>query len=167
MFPVVRYDSSLLSAPVQGLRTRAADVHDFEAVRAMHGRCSAESRVRRYWTTAPEFSRTHWHRLALPERGVTVVAQDGDRIVAMANVLYLEKAGQAELAFLVEDAWQSRGVGTRLARQTLERCRADGLHTVFARVDVTNTRMHRLMRGLGADHRALGDGESEFSYDLT
>ncbi|MDH6701764.1 GNAT family N-acetyltransferase [Streptomyces griseoviridis] len=146
---------------------RTAGVHDFEAVRAMHGRCSAESRVRRYWTSAPEFSRTNWHRLAEPERGVAVVAHDDDRIVAMANILYLDTAGQAEIAFLVEDAWQSRGVGTGLARQALDRCRADGLDTVFAWVCVTNTRMHRLMRSLGADHRALGEGESEFMYDLT
>ncbi|MFJ2604870.1 GNAT family N-acetyltransferase [Streptomyces sp. NPDC091279] len=146
---------------------RAADVEDFEAVRDMHGRCSAESRTRRYWTSQPEFSRTNWHALAEPERGVTVVAQDGDAIVAMANILYLDTAGHAEIAFLVEDAWQSRGVGTGLARQTLEWCRADGLDTVFAWVGVTNTRMCKLMRGLGADHRALGDGESEFSYDLT
>ncbi|SCE37887.1 Acetyltransferase (GNAT) family protein [Streptomyces sp. SolWspMP-5a-2] len=133
----------------------------------MHGRCSAESRVRRYWTSVPEFSRTHWRTLAEPERGTMVVAHNDDHIVAMANILYLDKAGQAEIAFLVEDAWQSRGVGTGLARQTLERCRAEGLHTVFAWVCVTNTRMQRLMRSLGAHHRALGDGESQFTYDLT
>src|SRR5688572_15571942 len=55
------------------------------------------------------------------ERGAllgTVAADDGEeQVVALANYVRLRDPSVAESAFTVADAWQGRGIGTRLLEQ--------------------------------------------------
>jgi GNAT superfamily N-acetyltransferase len=83
----------------------------------MHERCSADTRHRRYLSGTSTPSRTLLNRLLEPAHGVTLlaVAGDPDRVVAMANLIAEGQLG--EVALLVEDAWQRRGLGTALLRR--------------------------------------------------
>src|SRR5205807_32128 len=56
------------------------------------------------------------------DRGA-VVATSGDRVVGMARWHREPGAAEAEMAVVVEDGWQHRGVGTALVRALAERAR--------------------------------------------
>jgi acetyltransferase len=55
-------------------------------------------------------------------------------------------SGEAEFAILVVDEFQRRGIGLRLARAALARCRADGIGTVRAVVLPENLAVRALLR---------------------
>src|SRR4051794_19148348 len=95
---------------------RAAVAEDFEGVRALHERASTASITRRYLSGGPSDSRLR--RLLEPTGGLTLLAvDDEDEVVAMASLLAEGDLG--EVAVLVADDWQRRGVGTVLVRRLL------------------------------------------------
>jgi RimJ/RimL family protein N-acetyltransferase/predicted amino acid-binding ACT domain protein len=131
---------------------------DADAVRDMHARCSVESRRRRY------FSARH----GIPERflrafcdrayGLTVAAEGPDgSILALANLMYTLDPGVGELALLVEDGWQGRGIGSALARRLLVVAHEEGLAQVRAAVLADNSRMRALLGGLGGRFQRSDD----------
>jgi RimJ/RimL family protein N-acetyltransferase len=69
-----------------------------------------------------------------------------------------ERPDTAEVAFEVVDAWQGRGVGTRLAQALARRAARDGVHRFEATVASDNTRALALLRSLGPVERAVRDG---------
>jgi acetyltransferase len=56
---------------------------------------------------------------------------------------------EVELAFAVGDAFQGRGIGTRLMRAALDEARRLGAHRVTASLLIDNVRMRRLLLGAG------------------
>ncbi|MDE2378750.1 GNAT family N-acetyltransferase [Bradyrhizobium sp.] len=52
--------------------------------------------------------------------------------------------GEAEMAFVVVDAWQGRGIGSLLLRHLIEIAQADGLRTLTAEVLSGNKSMRRV-----------------------
>jgi RimJ/RimL family protein N-acetyltransferase len=57
--------------------------------------------------------------------------------------------GEVELAFAVSDAFQGRGIGTRLMRAALDEARRLGAKRVTASMLIDNVRMRRLLLGAG------------------
>ena len=121
-----------------------------EAVRDLHDRCSPESRRFRYFTAMPTLPPRLFDRLCDRNKGYSLVAGHDGQVVGMANLLFTPDPGIAEMAFLVEDRWQGRGLGTALARM-LVRAAADlGYAEVKASMLSDNVKMRRLMISLGA-----------------
>jgi methylglyoxal synthase len=123
---------------------RPATVDDLDAIVDLHARCSLTTRLRRYLagTTCPPEQTLA--RLLSSEAGHTLVAEDaGGRIVAMGNLMWTQ-AG-AELALLVEDAWQGCRLGTTLARRLVGLAERSGARTVTAVVHTGNAPMVRIM----------------------
>ncbi|MEV4218197.1 GNAT family N-acetyltransferase [Nonomuraea sp. NPDC049725] len=121
-----------------------------EAVRDLHDRCSPETRRFRYFTSMPELPPRVFDRLCDRARGHSVVAADDGQVVALASLMFTADPGIAELALLVEDRWQGRGLGTALARALVCAARDLGYAEVRAGMLADNARMRRLMLGLGA-----------------
>ncbi|MGW0513516.1 N-acetyltransferase family protein [Streptomyces olivaceoviridis] len=144
-----------LFAAVDGrvARTRPAVPADHAAVNAMHERCSPESRYRRYQTARLGLTDAEWRSLTGPGRGLSWVTHPAGapgRIVAATHVLRTSAAGDGELAILVEDSWQSLGLGTSLIRQALREAGRLGMASVHVMTHRDNHRMLSICRSLGA-----------------
>ena len=87
-------------------------------------------------------------------RGATLVAINwrGD-IVGLGNV-FPDRPGDtstAEIATIVEDTWQRRGLGGRLLEHLVELARRQGFDTIVALVLASNTGMMRLLERLDVE----------------
>jgi len=118
--------------PTGHVRARQATPGDGAAVRSMVLRCSAESLYSRFLTVvAPE---TAASRLvdSLGSDSVTWwVAEAGPSVVGV-GATYQFDDGTAEVAILVEDAWQRRGVATRLLPALVEAARVRRAPRIWA-----------------------------------
>ncbi|MEV4898070.1 GNAT family N-acetyltransferase [Nonomuraea sp. NPDC055795] len=121
-----------------------------EAVRDLHDRCSPEARRFRYFTSMPALPPRMFERLCDRTRGHSLVAGHDGQVVAMANLMFTPDPGIAEMAFLVEDRWQGRGLGAALARMLVTEARDQGYAEVRATMLSDNVRMRRLLVSLGA-----------------
>src|SRR5690606_32206111 len=131
---------------------------DADAVRDLHGRCSADSRRMRYFSPKPAPPRRAFERFCDPAHGLTLVAEGPDgSLLALAHLIHVLDPGVAEMAFLVEDAWQGRGLGRALAELLVALGRDRGLVELRALALSENTRMRRLLTSLGGQPRRTAD----------
>ncbi|MBX9399390.1 GNAT family N-acetyltransferase [Streptomyces sp. TRM72054] len=134
-------------------RTREATPVDLAPVQQLHHRCSLGSRALRYHAGKSQLSPAEWRHLSNPESGTTLVttpAERADHIIAMTNVMRTDHQGVGELAILVEDAWQAKGLGTALAEHATTVARREGHHTLTAAVTASNKPMLHVLHRLDA-----------------
>lgn len=129
------------------LTLRTARRADLTELQAMHARCSDGSLRHRYHGGAPRLA-----RLLEPSRATTLLAtlpagDGGERIVAMANLVGEGDLG--EVALLVEDGWQRRGLGTALLRRLMWLAREAGYAAVAATARADNAGLLRTLHRLG------------------
>jgi GNAT superfamily N-acetyltransferase/acetolactate synthase regulatory subunit len=141
---------------------RLARPHDTAAVAAMHERCSPESRYHRYFTPMDTWREENLRRISGGHRGATLVATVGEaEVVALGNVFPAgeEGASSAEIAVIVDDAWQRRGLGHRMLEHLIDVARQLGFASVTAYVLAENGGMLRLLESLDLDwtHRVDHD----------
>lgn len=125
---------------------RGARPQDAEPVAAMHLRCSLETTYGRYFTLLPRVSR-RWQQ-ALLSTDVALVAVLGRDVVALGNFA-AGPGGEVELALLVEDAQQGRGLGTVLAAQLAATARLLGHRSVRLEILPGAPAAQRLVGRLG------------------
>ena len=127
---------------------RLARPEDAEGVAEMHSRSSEQTRYQRYFAPISEWRGDQLRRLAGGHRGATLVAQDAHgNIVGLGNV-FPDRPGDtqtAEIAVIIEDAWQGRGLGSRLLRHLVDLARRQGFDDVVALVLATNSGMVQLL----------------------
>ncbi|MFE5581895.1 GNAT family N-acetyltransferase [Kitasatospora sp. NPDC056531] len=136
------------------LLLRPAGPADKAAALAMHGRCSPTALRLRYHGPVRDADRYLDHLLdARHGRSLAVTAPDG-RLLALGHLMWDD--GEAELAVLVEDAWQRHGLGLALLRRLTAAARAAGVGTVYAVTQAANAALIAAMRRLAAplDFRA-------------
>ncbi|MFD0336887.1 GNAT family N-acetyltransferase [Streptomyces erythrogriseus] len=81
---------------------------------------------------------------------MTTPAERTEHIIAMTNVMRTGQRGVGELAILIEDTWQARGLGTALAEHATTVARRDGHHALAATVTASNKPMLHLLKKLNA-----------------
>ena len=75
--------------------------------------------------------------------------QDVEELLAMARYDVEPATGSAEVALVVRDEWQGRGIGTALFVRLIALARAQGVPGITAQVLATNGRMLKLFRASG------------------
>jgi ribosomal protein S18 acetylase RimI-like enzyme len=127
---------------------RAATADDLDGVRGLHERCSTAALQSRYLGGgAPAEAKLR--RLLEPAGGYTLLAVAADgRVVAMANLLAEGDLG--EIAVLIEDDWQRRGIGTALTRRLFAYAERGRFAALVAHTAADNVAMLRTLRRLGA-----------------
>jgi len=73
----------------------------------------------------------------------------------------------AELAIAVADAWHGQGLGTQLLTRLSVQARRAGIHRLTALTAASNTAMHGLLHGLGAELITGGPDTVEYQLSLT
>jgi len=133
---------------------RLARPEDGDAVAAMHERCSERTRYRRYLTGVSEWRDISLRQLTGGHRGATlVVMSEQGAIVGLGNVFpdAPDDGRTAEIAEIIEDAYQGRGIGTRLLRHMLEMAERLGFQKVVATVLAENAEMLRVLEATRLD----------------
>jgi acetyl coenzyme A synthetase (ADP forming)-like protein len=91
-----------------------------------------------------------------------------DRVVGVANYVRLRDPSVAEIAFVVADEEQGRGIGTRLLEQVSARAAESGVSRFVAEVMAENQAMLSVFAEAGFDVvRELEHGEVEVSFPIT
>jgi GNAT superfamily N-acetyltransferase len=151
--------AALLLPDGRELALRRAGPADLAAVRAMHARCSSASLSQRYPANGQAPADAQLARLLAPASGCALVAETpgafADRVVAVANLV--GEGVQAELALLVEDAWQRRGIGTALLRRAASIAADSGFEALVIHTQAQNGAMRRTLRRLDGDRRTETD----------
>ncbi|WP_235193060.1 GNAT family N-acetyltransferase [Streptomyces viridochromogenes] len=129
------------------ITVRRADTDDLRAAREMHERCSARTLKMRYHGPVGDADRYLNHLLS-PRFGRTLAVQTASgRVVGLGHLLW--DGDETEVALLVEDAWQRRGIGGELLRRLVAMAVEAGCASVYAVTQSSNTGMVAAMRGLG------------------
>ncbi|TYR47053.1 GNAT family N-acetyltransferase [Streptomyces parvus] len=128
------------------ITVRRADRADLAAARAMHDRCSQDTLGLRYHGPVADADRYLGHLLS-PRFGRTLAVQTASgRLVALGHLLW--DGDETEVALLVEDDWQRRGIGSELLRRLVALAEEAGCDSVYAVTQSRNTGMVAAMRAL-------------------
>jgi GNAT superfamily N-acetyltransferase len=140
-------------------------VSDTEAVLAMLGRCSRASLYHRFhgFTDGAAYFAT---LLRDQPASQTLLAWSRSTCVGVAT-LGTGAAGIVDLGVLVEDAWQRRGIGTRLATSLLADARAKGVTTVHADVLADDVFILQALGRIGPLRVSIESGSFSIDIDLT
>ncbi|MGW9134367.1 GNAT family N-acetyltransferase [Streptomyces sp. NPDC055681] len=128
------------------ITVRRADQSDLAAARAMHDRCSDQTLRLRYHGPVHDADRYLDHLLS-PRFGRTLAVQTASgRLVALGHLLW--DGDETEVALLVEDDWQRRGIGSELLGRLVTLAIEAGCESVYAVTQASNTGMVAAMRAL-------------------
>ena len=114
-------------------------------------RLSPETRYRRFHAPVHRFPMSFVRRLVVVDHDLreAVVAEVGGEVVGVARYDRLPAdPGTAELAVVVEDAWQGVGLGRQLLSELLRLAAERGVYTLTATVQADNERMLGMLRRL-------------------
>ncbi|MEU8617644.1 GNAT family N-acetyltransferase [Streptomyces sp. NPDC048623] len=128
------------------ITVRRADQRDLVAARALHDRCSDRTLALRYHGPVGDAGRYLDHLLS-PRFGRTLAVQTASgRVVALGHLLW--DGDETEVALLVEDEWQRRGIGSELLGRLVALAEEAGCDSVYAVTQSSNTGMVAAMRAL-------------------
>jgi len=147
---------------------RVATAYDSGKLRAMFARASSETIYRRFhipypevpeWMVAMMLGTDHHDKESL-------VAIAKEKVVGHAMYARLREGTEAEMAILVEDGWQSKGVGTSLLSELADRAKRRGIDTFTAEVLAQNRPMLGLADKFQGTDYTTEDGVSHVRMPL-
>ncbi len=146
--PPVRDDAGAVLAFFRKLSDRSLYLR-------FHGHLDVEERV-----VEPMLD-PDWH-----ERG-SLIGTHGSEVVALAQYVRLRDRRSAEAAFAVADAYQGRGIGSRLLEELARAASGSGIEQFVAEVMPDNAQMLRVFSDAGfAQARSLESGVVEVRLEL-
>ena len=122
---------------------------DESALTALYERLSPESSYQRFFTVMRRLPPDWAHILAnvdYDRRMAIVALGPAGELIGVARYVYDERAQEAEIAIVIEDRWQGRGVGTRLLGELVGYAEGRGIRRFRAYVLADNLRMLKLIR---------------------
>jgi RimJ/RimL family protein N-acetyltransferase len=149
---------------------RPIEAGDRERLRRAFDRLGPESRYRRFFSPVDHLTESQLDFLTQVDHHdheALVAVQDGEIRGVARYVRPKPGSPRAEVAVVVGDDWQGRGLGTELLDALSRRARADGVHTFTAAALSNNRAIIDLLGGLGATvKRQAGAGQVELEIEL-
>lgn len=141
---------------------RPVRMSDTEALQRLFYELSDESRYHRFMVHKSVHPREEMQQLAdadyAASMGIVACEAASNEIIAMARYDVDPKTNYADIAFVVRDDWQRRGLGTRLMRRMIELGRAKGVQGFTAQVFATNPGMLMVFQKSGLTVQSQFDG---------
>jgi acyl-CoA synthetase (NDP forming)/GNAT superfamily N-acetyltransferase len=142
---------------------------DAELIRELHGRLSERTRYFRYFSPYPHMSDRDLKRFSVVDHHGRVAfgAFLGDDLIAVGRYERLGDTDSAEVAFVVEDGHQGRGLGSILLEHLAAAARERGIGRFVAEVLGENGQMVRVFRDAGYRvRRAIEEGVLYLEFDI-
>lgn len=150
------------------LRLRPIRPEDQDRLIAFHDRLSRQTAYQRFFAVVKRLPPDWAHFLANVdyERRLALLAEHGapeaPELVGVARYEPTDRADTAEIAFVIQDGWQDRGLGTLMLDALLAAADARGLRRFRAYVLAGNTRMiDLLVRFMDVQERVTESGVIE------
>ena len=169
--PPQHWEADVLLRDGRTAHIRPIRPEDADRLVEFYARVSAESKYYRFFTPMPELSERDVHRFTHVDHvdRVALVLLLGERLIAVGRYDLVE-AGEAEVAFLVEDQHQGRGIAQLLLEHLAQAGRERGVDKFVAEVLPDNVRMIQIFKDAGYRiGRSWADGVMmlEFPIDPT
>ncbi|MFC0531137.1 bifunctional acetate--CoA ligase family protein/GNAT family N-acetyltransferase [Phytohabitans kaempferiae] len=149
---------------------RQIQPEDAPAIVAMHSRFSERTRYLRYFSPYPRIPERDLRRFVTVDHDAreAFVIETGDRILAVGRYERLGPESQdAEVAFVVEDAHQGRGIGSVLLEHLAAAAREAGVRRFVAEVLPENSAMLRVFADAGYQiQRQYADGVVHLAFPI-
>ncbi|HEU4909131.1 MAG TPA: GNAT family N-acetyltransferase, partial [Propionibacteriaceae bacterium] len=137
------------------VHVRPVSERDTDALTALYTRASPRSRYLRFFTAGISIDREVERLVTSSDDHVALVAEHNRLAVGVASYDILNST-QAEIALLIDDAWQGAGIGSLLIEHLAATGRKAGIHELVGDVLATNVTMLRtsasLAPGIARDH---------------
>lgn len=151
------------------VRVRAMHANDRARLLRFHSRLSNETTHLRFFSVHPRLSVNELDRFTHVDhdRREAIVATAEGEIVGVARFERIADTAEAEVAFVVDDAWQGRGLGTVLFARLAIRAKELGIERFVADTLPHNQRMRAVFRDCGRPSRSeMADGVVRVWVDL-
>ena len=154
-------DRTVTLADGQVVHLRPIHPGDASALVEFHARLSSDAVYRRYFSFHPELSETEvtWLTTVDYVERLALVVEIGDDLVAVGRYDRLPGTETAEVAFLVADDFQHRGLGMLLLQNLATAARGQGITTFVAETQASNRDMMGVFEGSGFDVTSSLDAE--------
>ena len=146
---------------------------DAPRLQELYGRLSRETAYHRFFTVMKRLP-PDWAQILATvnyRRRLALVAEHegasgaGVKIIGVGRYEPTDEPDTAEVAFVVQDGWQGRGLGTILIRELLDAADARGIRRFRAYVLADNRRMLDLIRRCGdVRERKMEQGVTELLF---
>lgn len=139
---------------------RELHASDEPGLRAWFLTLSAEAKYQRFGAHVSDLTDVQWRYLMRIDGSahVAIVALHEAAYIGVGRLIALDDAGRtAEIAFLVDDAWQRRGLGSLLRDLLFTTARAHEVERLYAWVLPGNVAIRKLLAGSGSRMRDGGD----------
>jgi len=150
------------------VRLRPVRPEDEDALKALNHRVSDRSIYLRFFALDRRGADAQAHHLAAPQVGdhpVALLAEIAGQVVGVGS-FELTRTGEAEMAFLVDDAVQGRGIGTLLLEQLAAVAHEQGIDRLLADTLADNGPMLSVFTRSGFDQvHTLDQGVVELSLN--
>jgi len=169
MAPESRWACDVLLADGRPAHIRPARPEDREQLRAFHARLSKETVYFRYFSAKPRLTDPWLDAFTQvdPPRHLVLFAFAGDELIGMASYDRLGDTDTADVAFVVDDVHQGRGVGTLLLEHLASIAREHGIHGFVADTLVRNDAMLGVFRDSGlTNQRTLEHGIVHVTFPI-
>jgi GNAT superfamily N-acetyltransferase len=153
------------------LRIRELEVSDAAALEAFYAALDPETRCLRFCAASRGLThdQSAWfcrHDGTRHEGLVATLGRGPNEQIVGHLCLEPENADAAEVAVVVADRLQHRGIGRQLVDAGIAWARANGIRTLTATMLVGNEPIFRLLTGLGLPHRASMSGDGTCRVDI-
>jgi acyl-CoA synthetase (NDP forming)/RimJ/RimL family protein N-acetyltransferase len=170
--PPAHWAADVVVADGGTVHLRPVTPADAEALVTFHGGLSARTRYLRYFSAYPRIPDRdlyHFSHVDHHDR-VALLAELGGEVIAVGRYERAPGTDEAEVAFVVADAHQGRGIGSVLLEHLAAAARESGVKRFTAIVLAENTRMIGVFRDAGyatTRHLEYGEVTLEFAVDET
>ncbi len=167
--PPAHWEADVVVADGGTVHLRPIRPSDADAIVAFHAGLSTRTRYLRYFSAYPRIPERDLRRFTTVDHAgrVALVAELAGEIVAVGRYERLDVTDEAEVAFVVADAHQGRGIGSVLLEHLGAAARERGIKRFQAVVLAENSGMMRVFRDAGYEiTRHLDHGEVTLEFDV-